>query len=207
MAGLALALVLAAARSLSAQEPQPQHGPGMMGMAMAGCPMMGAGHAGGAAAALAHRERLGLTADQVKRLEAIAAAEREAVRSREPALMRARADLLEASSPEINLDRARVPLERLEKLRTEVALEHLKARRDARQALTAEQRARLEALGGPRVMGGMHGMGGPGGMMGMMGMMQMCHRMMMGGMGEPMPGMMPGMMRPGAPRDTTKQRP
>lgn len=136
--------------------PPQSPGPGMMEM-MQRMQRRGGGVPGGrirmhafrnpAEAVLRLRERLALTDEQVRRLEALATSQREALRPSGPDLLRARADLLEATSPDIDLDAARAALERLSRLRTDAALARLRARKEVRDVLTAEQRSKLDDLG------------------------------------------------------------
>lgn len=157
---LCTALLLAAlsAGSLGAQEhphgergerrPGARPGPGKH-------PMM---HPASPAAILMHREMLGLTPAQVQRLEALAATERQAMERLRPEMMRASADLMEAARGDVDLERARAALDRLAQLHTEMIMVHLRAQKEARQVLTPEQRARLDAMPGARKMPGMmHG--------------------------------------------------
>lgn len=112
---------------------------------------MGIGPRGGMAmsparALLGMRERLDLTEDQVRRLEALATSQRAALRPNEPAMLRARADLAEAMQRD-NLDGVRTAMERMSRVRIDATIARLQARRQAREILTAEQRARLEEPG------------------------------------------------------------
>jgi len=124
---------------------------------------------GPAARYLAMRDRLALTDEQVKRLEALAATQREALRPNEPAMLRARADLMEATQKD-DLTAARAAMERMARLRTDAAMAQLQARKAARDVLTPEQRIRLDERRGAmpmrREMRGprMRGSFGPGGM-------------------------------------------
>ncbi|MBI4540547.1 MAG: Spy/CpxP family protein refolding chaperone [Gemmatimonadetes bacterium] len=102
-----------------------------------------------AEAVLRLREPLALTEEQVKRLEALALSQREGLTPSGPDLLRARADLLEATSPDIDLNAARVALERMSRLRTEAALARLRARKEVRDVLTPEQRSKLDNLRRP----------------------------------------------------------
>jgi Spy/CpxP family protein refolding chaperone len=89
------------------------------------------------------RDHLALTDDQVRRLEALAATQREALRPNEPAMLRARADLMEATRRD-DIAAARAAMERMARARTDLAVAHLQARKSARDILTAEQRTKLE---------------------------------------------------------------
>lgn len=95
-----------------------------------------------AAGLLRARTALGLTDDQVKRLETL---QRTApTRPNDAEMLRARADLLEATRGDGNLSAARTAFDRMNRLRTEQALAGLKARQEVRNVLTAEQKARLD---------------------------------------------------------------
>lgn len=95
---------------------------------------------------LRHREALGLTDEQVKRLEALAAAQEKALQPEGPERLRALADLWQAASGDVNLDAARAALERLSRLQNDAVLARLRARKEARDVLTPEQRTKLDAL-------------------------------------------------------------
>jgi Spy/CpxP family protein refolding chaperone len=118
-----------------------------------------------AAALLGAREALGLSADQVARLEALAAAQTRANPGNPGDMLRARADLMDAMKGEGDAAALRRAMDRAHQLRTERALATLKARQDARAILTADQRSRADALrqtrrmrGQGRVWGGRRGM-------------------------------------------------
>jgi len=107
---------------------------------------MGPGpRAGGAPARmlLGQRERLQLTDEQVRRLEALDATQREALRPNEPAMLRVRADLMEAMQRD-NIEGARTALDRLSRIRNDQVIAQMRARKESRDVLTAEQRARLD---------------------------------------------------------------
>jgi len=150
---LTLGLLLPATRRAAAQEHEDRTmGSAMPGAALTGgCPGMMHAPPGapGPAMLIRQRERLGLTDAEVQRLEQIAAATRQAMRRYMADLMRAHADLLEATGGDIQLEAARAALDRMARLHTEIAMAQLRAARDARQVLSPEQRARLEALGEP----------------------------------------------------------
>jgi Spy/CpxP family protein refolding chaperone len=96
-----------------------------------------------ARALLGQRERLQLTEEQMRRLEALAREQRESVRPNEPALLRARADLMDAVQRD-NIAGARAAMERMSRLRTDATVARLEARKQARDILTAEQRTRVD---------------------------------------------------------------
>ncbi|HLU24552.1 MAG TPA: Spy/CpxP family protein refolding chaperone [Longimicrobiales bacterium] len=109
------------------------------------------------------RDALALSDDQVRRLEALAAQQRNQLKPPTADLLRARADLIDATSGEIDVAAARRALERMAKLRTDAAVARLEAQRAARDVLTSEQRSRLDALRPTRRgMGRGIGMDGPG---------------------------------------------
>lgn len=162
-----------------------------------------------AATLLRLRSELQLTDDQVKKLETLQ--EMPVPSANEADLLRARADLLDATQGDGNLSKARAALDRMSALRNERMIGGLKQRQEARAVLTTAQKTRLDNLrsqlrgrGGARGqrgarMGrggrgrgrgqGMPGQFGPGGGPGMGGGM----RGMRGGMG-------PGAPVPPAPR-------
>ncbi|HYD54619.1 MAG TPA: Spy/CpxP family protein refolding chaperone [Gemmatimonadaceae bacterium] len=164
LALLGASTMLLAASSAAAQDtaraatPRPR-AEGRMGMGMGMGPGAGPARAGRqlgpqqrgarqfggvpARAILAMRDRLALTDDQVRRLEALAATQREALRPNEPAMLRARADLMEATRRD-DIPAARAAMERMARARTDLAVAHLQARKSARDVLTAEQRTKLD---------------------------------------------------------------
>jgi Spy/CpxP family protein refolding chaperone len=148
-AALLLAAVpLAAQDTTRARAPRPRMeagrpaGPGMMRGDMGPGP-----RAGGPPARmiLGQRERLQLTEEQVRRLEALAATQREALRPNEPAMLRVRADLMEAMQRD-NIEGARTALDRLSRIRNDQVIAQMRARKEARDVLTAEQRTRLDDM-------------------------------------------------------------
>jgi Spy/CpxP family protein refolding chaperone len=108
---------------------------------------------------LRQRDGLQLTDDQAKRLEALGASQRDALKPNRANLLRAQADLADAEDRE-NLDAQRSALEKLSKIRIDREIAQRKSMQDARAVLTPEQRDRLPGL----MMRGMRGMrGGRGG--------------------------------------------
>lgn len=95
---------------------------------------------------LRHREALALTDEQVKRLEALAEAQQKALQPVGPDRLRALADLWQATSGDVNLDAARAALERLSRLQNDAVLARLRARKEARDVLTPEQRTKLDTM-------------------------------------------------------------
>ena len=132
------------------------------------------------------RTQLELTDDQVKRLEALAAA--PAPKSSASDMMRAKADLLDATQGDGNLAGARAALDKLSRLRNDQLLARIKAQQEVRAVLTPMQRTKVDnvrrqlrnRMGANRQRGMRQG-----------GMRQ--------GRGQMGPGMMPGMM-PGNPQ-------
>ncbi len=126
---------------------RPGMGPGLDGDGMT--PRAGR-HGGGqrspATAFLRMRQQLDLTDDQVKRLEALQAAPMP--QRNESDLLRARADLMDATRGDGNLGAARAALEKMSRVRTEQMLAGLKSRQDARSVLTAAQKTKIDNLRG-----------------------------------------------------------
>jgi len=170
---------------------------------------------GPAASLLRLREQLELTDDQVKRLEAL-----QAVAPPEPKaseMMRAQADLMDATKGDVDLTKARAAFERMSRLRVDEQVAELKVRQDARSVLTAAQKTKFDNFsanmregqrGAMRTMqmrgpAGMRGrdMRGPGDMRSMQENVRQMQRefyrsqQFRGGRGGP--GMPPGMMGPG----------
>jgi Spy/CpxP family protein refolding chaperone len=132
---------------------------------------------------LRQRDRLQLTDDQAKRLEALGASQRDALKPNRASSLRAQADLADAEDRE-NLDAQRSALEKLSRIRIDREIAQRKSMQDARAVLTPEQRDRLPGL----MIGGMRGgRGGLGG--GMMGRGR--------GFGRGGAGMAPGRAGPG----------
>jgi Spy/CpxP family protein refolding chaperone len=164
--------------------------PAMMSM-MRDCPMM-QGMAHGPAGALKHRDSLGLSENQVQKLEAIrarAGETRDSAMERMQALHREIASVSGADRFDEGAARRAFPQRGAAHADMGVAM--LRARYETRETLTPEQREKLARLSGG--MMGMQGMQGMSGMMemmggemgGMMGMTQHCpmmQGMMKGGM-------------------------
>lgn len=112
------------------------------------------------------RTQLGLSDEQVKQLEALRATQ-AARPSREPDLLRARADLMQAMQGTGDVAAARKAIERMNSLRTEAMVARLEQRQKMRAILTAEQRTKLDSWRGGRGMRG--GRGFQGGRSGMSG--------------------------------------
>ncbi len=99
-----------------------------------------------AAMLLRGRTALGLSAEQVTRLEALAASQATTLVPPTAAALRARADLIDATRGDGDLSAARRAMERMQQLRLEMMLARLKARQEARALLSAEQKTKLVAL-------------------------------------------------------------
>lgn len=122
----------------------PQQGP-RGGLGMPGARGMQSG--GGAADRMIRmRQQLDLTDDQVKRLEAMRGASAPAMNPSDR--LRAQADLMDATRGDINMEKARAAFDRMAKARTDGQLGRLKLQQDARNVLTAPQRAKIDALRG-----------------------------------------------------------
>jgi Spy/CpxP family protein refolding chaperone len=131
---------------------------------------------------LRQRERLKLTDDQAKRLEALGKTQRDAIKPQRSNMLRAAADLADAEEKE-NFDSQRSALEKMAKIRIDQDIAQRKAMKDARDVLTPEQRDLM-----PGTMRRGMGRGGRGGRAGFgRGMMQPGR----GGMGQGMPPMRP----------------
>jgi Spy/CpxP family protein refolding chaperone len=149
---------------------------GMMNM-MEDCPMMGAMRES-PQAVLKHREELGLTAAQVQKLEAFQEGSKQARMQSMERMKALHGEIAAATKGDtFNEAAARVALDRMGDLHTDMAVAMLRTRQDVRQVLTSEQRQKLGEMGG--------GMMGMGGMMGG-GMMENCPMMQGGMMGEGM---------------------
>ena len=97
-----------------------------------------------AAMLLRARTQLGLTAEQVTRLEVLAAA--PAPKSNASDMMRARADLLDATQGDGNLAGARAALDKLSRLRNDQLLAWIKTQQEVRAVLTPTQRAKVDNM-------------------------------------------------------------
>lgn len=145
---------------------------GMMGMMsmMKDCPMMDSMQQG-PGAALEHREELGLSDAQARKLEALGAQSRPEHSRAMQQMQALHQEIRQATSgDQFNEAAARAALDRMGDFHTGMSLSMLRAQHQTRQILNAEQRAKLQEVGG-----GMMGMSG------MMGMMKDCP-MMNGGM-------------------------
>lgn len=132
-----------------------------------------------AAMLLRSRTQLSLTDDQVKRLEALAAA--PAPKSNAADIRRAQADLIDATQGDGNLAGARAALDKLSRLRNDQVLARIKTQQEVRAVLTPMQRTKVDNM--RRQRRNRVGAKGQG------GMRQGGMRQERGQMG---PGMMPG---------------
>ena len=117
-----------------------QSRPGVRG----GGPGVRGGRGGGHPAAMLLRARtqLELSDDQVKHLEVLAAA--PAPKSKASDMMRAQADLRDATQGDGNLAGARAALDKLSRLRNEQMLARIKTQQDVRAVLTPVQRTKVD---------------------------------------------------------------
>lgn len=208
---LAVAFVigLGAAALVSAHEGQSQPGhPGAMQGGMAGMMDMGGMMMGGGATAerpwitlaLQQRDQLGLTADQVTRLESLRAEfQNEAIR-RSADLQIAETELEQLLQAEpVDLAKVEATLRQLESLRADLRLSRIKTIEQGKAVLTPEQRKKLASLGPRAAAGSSEDMMGGRGMeemqrfmssermpQTMAGMMEMARQM---GNGDAMAGM------------------
>jgi len=141
-----------------------------------------------AAMLLRLRSELQLTDDQVKKLEALQEAPAPVANTAD--MLRARADLLDATQGDGNLSKARAALDRMSALRNERVVAGLKQRQEARAVLTSTQKTRLDNLRS-QLRGQLRGRGGARGQRG--------PRMGRGDMGAPRGQGMPGQFGPGGP--------
>lgn len=114
---------------------------------------MGGGPAG---ALLGLRTQLGLSADQVARLEALQKSQAASLRPRSSDALRARADLMDAEQKG-DLNAAHAVIDRMAKQRADQQFARLEARKSAADILTADQKAKLEQFRGAHRGGGMRG--------------------------------------------------
>jgi Spy/CpxP family protein refolding chaperone len=147
--GLALSATLTAMAPLAAQQPQHappgQLHPGSMMTTMPGPAMI-----------VMHREQLGLSDAQVRRLEILAAEQQQVIQPLMQQSQRVMAELMQAVSGEIDVEAARETHDRLARIHTQMLVATLEATKAARQVLTPEQGVRWDAL--VSQMGGMMGM-------------------------------------------------
>lgn len=173
-AGMATTLPAQAARRGGARQNvdslRAQRGAGRVGMDSTRLATAMARRADGAgspaALILSQREKLGLTDDQVNRLETLKASF-AATEPQPAALVALRQELAEASKGEANIAAARTAMNKINEANTNAMIARLEARNQARAVLNADQQAQFDAQEARRpaagmMMGGM-GFGGPGG--------------------------------------------
>lgn len=90
------------------------------------------------------RGQLDLTDDQVKKLEALQATPR--AQRNQSDMLRAQADLMDATKGDVNIEKARAAFDRMARIRTDAQLAQLKTRQDVRSVLTQAQRAKFDAF-------------------------------------------------------------
>ena len=90
------------------------------------------------------RTQLELTDDQVTRLEAMQAA--PAPKSNATDMMRAQADLLDATHGDGNIAGARAALDKLSRLRNDQMLARIKTQQDVRAVLTSSQKTKVDNM-------------------------------------------------------------
>lgn len=181
---MAAAFVILAAGTTFAQDHRPGQPMHHQMQEMRGQPMMMA-MMEGPRMALRERERLGLSEDQVRELEAVQDRMRQAHRQPMERMRAMHRELAAAMNDELDEAEARAALQRMAEVRTEMGLAMLRARQETRAILTEQQRERLsevgrEHMGQMQRMRGMmreergmgRGMMGPGMMMMLCPMMQ-----------------------------------
>ena len=92
------------------------------------------------------KTQLELTDDQVNKLQALHNAPHP--KRNEAELLRARADMLDATQGDGDLTKARAALDKMSRLRNDEQLAHLKERQDVRNVLTAAQKTTLDNMRG-----------------------------------------------------------
>ena len=120
---------------------------------MAGRPSMGGmdgmdmtRRGGPASHLLRARRQLDLSDEQVKKLEALAFA--AAPTDSRSDMMRAQADMMDATKGDGNLAAARAALDKMSRLRNDASIARLKSRQDMRAILTPTQKAKFDKMGG-----------------------------------------------------------
>ena len=146
----------------AAPVPGPRRVPATAGQAAPRGPDVGPGRDGEVGRLLRARVQFALTDDQVKKLEALAAAPRPETNRAD--MMRAQADMMDAMKGDGNLAGARSALDKMSRLRNDQEIARLKVRQDMRGVLTATQKARLDRMRGNRgaQKGARRNRGGPG---------------------------------------------
>ncbi len=102
------------------------------------------GGGGPASQLLRARRQLDLTNEQVKALEALASA--ATPMNNRSDMMRAQADMMDATKGDGNIAAARSALEKMSRLRNDEAIARLKSRQDMRAVLTPTQKAQFDRM-------------------------------------------------------------
>ena len=90
------------------------------------------------------REQLELTDDQVKKLEALQSSPQPTLNESE--MLRARADLMDATKGDVSLEKARAAFDRMARVQTDAQIAQLKSRQELRNVLTLPQRTQFDAM-------------------------------------------------------------
>jgi Spy/CpxP family protein refolding chaperone len=90
------------------------------------------------------RTQLELTDDQVVKLETLRSAPRPTLNQAD--MLRAQADLMDATKGDVNTEKARAAFDRMARLRTDMQVAQLKSRQDVRNVLTPAQRSKVDAF-------------------------------------------------------------
>lgn len=141
MAGTVL-FSTAEAQRRPVQPPAARGAPAPDGTPGQGLRIGGPGMGGPAGRLLRMREQLQLTEDQVKRLEALQNAPAPTLNA--SAMLRARADLMDAMRGDGNIEAARAALTKASQLRNDQVLAQLKQWQEARAVLTAQQKQMVD---------------------------------------------------------------
>lgn len=90
------------------------------------------------------RTQLELTDDQVAKLEGLRSAPRPTLNQAD--MLRAQADLMDATKGDVNTEKARAAFDKMARLRTDMQVAQLKSRQDVRNVLTPAQRSKVDAF-------------------------------------------------------------
>lgn len=90
------------------------------------------------------RTQLELTDEQVTKLEALRTAPRPTLNQAD--MLRAQADLMDATKGDVNTEKARAAFDKMARLRTDMQVAQLKSRQDVRNVLTPAQRSKMDAF-------------------------------------------------------------
>ena len=102
------------------------------------------GMGGPASHLLRMREQLELTDDQVKKLEGLQSSPQPTLNEAE--MLRARADLMDATKGDVSLEKARAAFDRMARVQTDAQIAQLKSRQELRNVLTLPQRTQFDAM-------------------------------------------------------------